>query len=157
MARALRIEYEGAFYHVTTRGNERKKIFFTARDYDKFKEYVFQAQQKFHFILHGYVLMTNHYHLLIETPEKNLQRVMHYINSSYSTYTNTKRDRSGHLFQGRYNAIIVDKDSYLLELSKYIHLNPDTGEGDAHAFHAFPLVANVRSGGMVMSCHAKPE
>jgi len=77
MARAFRIEYEGALYHVTARGNERKKIFFTKRDYEKFKEYVAAAQHKFHFILHCYVLMTNHYHLLIETPEKNLQRVMH--------------------------------------------------------------------------------
>ena len=124
MARALRIEFEGALYHVTSRGNERKNIFFTKRDYEKFKEYVSEAEKKFRFILHCYVLMTNHYHLLIETPEKNLQRVMHYINSSYSVYTNTKRRRSGHLFQGRYKAIIVDRDNYILELSRYIHLNP---------------------------------
>lgn len=124
MTRPLRIEFEGAFYHVTSRGNERKKIFFTPRDYDKFKEYVAEAERKFGFILHGYVLMTNHYHLLIETPDKNLQKIMQYINSCYSTYTNVKRGRSGHLFQGRYKAIIVDKDSYLAELSKYIHLNP---------------------------------
>lgn len=124
MARALRIEYEGAFYHVTSRGNERKKIFFTKRDYEKFKEYIWEGKKKFKFILHCYVLMSNHYHLLIETPEKNLQRIMHYINCSYSTYTNTKRKRCGNLFQGRYKAIVVDKDKYLLELSRYIHLNP---------------------------------
>lgn len=124
MTRPLRIEYEGALYHVTSRGNERKNIFFTPRDYEKFKEYIAEGSRKFHFILHCYVLMSNHYHLLIETPEKNLQRIMQYINSSYSTYTNTKRRRSGHLFQGRYKAIIVDKDSYLVELSRYIHLNP---------------------------------
>jgi putative transposase len=124
MARALRIEYEGAVYHVTVRGNERRKIFFSKRDYEKLKEYLSEAQDKYRFILHAYVLMTNHYHLIIETPEKNLSKIMHYVNSSYTTYTNIKRKRSGHLFQGRYKAIVVDKDSYLLELSRYLHLNP---------------------------------
>lgn len=124
MARALRIEYEGAVYHVTVRGNERRKIFFSKRDYEKFKEYLGEAKEKYRFLLHAYVLMTNHYHLIIETPEKNLSKIMHYLNSSYTTYTNIKRKRSGHLFQGRYKSIVVDKDSYLLELSRYLHLNP---------------------------------
>jgi putative transposase len=124
MARPLRVEYEGAFYHVTARGNERGKIFFSKRDYEKFKEYIAAAKERFGFILHAYVLMTNHYHMIIETPEKNLSKIMHYINSSYTIYTNIKRKRSGHLFQGRYKAILVDKDSYLLELSRYLHLNP---------------------------------
>lgn len=124
MARPLRIEYEGALYHVTTRGNERGKVFFTKADYRKFKEYLREGQTKYGFILHCYVLMTNHYHLLIETPEGNLGKIMHFLNSSYTTYINIKRKRSGHLFQGRYKAILVDKDSYLLELSRYLHLNP---------------------------------
>ena len=124
MARPLRIEFEGAVYHVTARGNERRKIFFSKRDYERFKEYLSEAKEKYRFILHGYVLMTNHYHLLIETPEKNLSKIMHYINSAYTTYTNVKRKRSGHLFQGRFKSIVVDKDSYLLELSRYLHLNP---------------------------------
>lgn len=124
MARPLRIEYEGAVYHVTARGNEKRKVFFSRRDYGKFKEYLANAIEKFGFILHGYVLMTNHYHLIIETPEKNLSKIMHYVNSSYTTYTNIKRRRYGHLFQGRFKAIVVDKDSYLLELSRYLHLNP---------------------------------
>lgn len=124
MARPLRIEYEGALYHVTARGNERGKVFFTKMDYRKFKEYLADAQIKYGFIIHCYVLMTNHYHLLIETPDKNLSKIMHYLNSSYTTYINIKRKRSGHLFQGRYKAILVDRDSYLLELSKYMHLNP---------------------------------
>src|ERR1700687_4751915 len=100
MARPLRIEYEGAVYHVTARGSERGKIFFSKRDFEKFKEYLAEAQEKHGFILHSYVLMTNHYHLIMETPEKNLSRIMHHINSSYTTYTNIKRKRSGHLFQG---------------------------------------------------------
>jgi putative transposase len=124
MARPIRIEYEGAFYHVTARGNERRKIFFSRKDYEKFKEYLADAREKYRFKLHAYVLMTNHYHLLIETPEKNLSRLMHFINSSYTTYTNIKRKRSGHLFQGRYKSIVIDRDSYLLELSRYLHLNP---------------------------------
>jgi putative transposase len=124
VARPLRIEYEDALYHVTARGNEKRKVFFSRRDYDKFKEYLNNAIEKYGFILHGYVLMTNHYHLIIETPEKNLSKIMHYINSSYTTYTNVKKKRYGHLFQGRFKAIVVDRDSYLLELSRYLHLNP---------------------------------
>lgn len=124
MARPLRIEYAGAFYHVTARGNDRKKIFFTQRDYTRFKEYLAQAQERFGCVLHAYVLMGNHYHLLVETPEANLGQVMHYLNGSYTTYINVKRKRSGHLFQGRYKSIVIDKDSYLLTLSRYIHLNP---------------------------------
>jgi len=124
MARQLRLEYEGALYHVTARGNERGKVFFTKADYRKFKEYLHEGQTKYGFILHAYVLMTNHYHLLIETPAGNLSQIMHYVNGSYTTYLNTKRKRSGHLFQGRYKAILVDKESYFLELSRYLHLNP---------------------------------
>ena len=124
MARPLRIEYEGAVYHVTGRGNEQRKIFFSRKDYEKFKEYLADAVEKFSLVLHSYVLMTNHYHLIIETPEKNLSKIMHHINSSYTTYINIKRKRSGHLLQGRFKSIVVDKDSYLLELSRYLHLNP---------------------------------
>lgn len=75
-------------------------------------------------MLHVYVFMTNHYHMIIETPKPNISKVMHYTNGSYTTYINKKRDRSGHLFQGRYKAILIDRDNYLLELSRYIHLNP---------------------------------
>ncbi len=124
MARPLRIQYPNAFYHITSRGNEKRRIFTSDRDCEKFKEYLAQAQEKFGFILHGYVLMRNHYHLIGETPRANLAAVMHFINGSYTTYFNVKRKRSGHLFHGRYKAIVIDQDSYLLELSRYIHLNP---------------------------------
>jgi putative transposase len=124
MARPLRIEYEGAFYHVTTRGNERRRIYYSQSDYEKFKDYLKEAQEKYGYILHCYVLMNNHYHLILETPEANLSRVMHYVNGSYTNYINIKRKRSGHLFQGRYKAILIDRDRYLLELSRYVHLNP---------------------------------
>jgi len=124
MARPLRIEFKGAFYHVTARGNERRKIYYANADYEKFKDYLKDGQEKYGYRLHCYVLMTNHYHLLMETPAGNLSKVMHYINGSYTTHINRKRKRSGHLFQGRYKAILIDQDSYLLELSRYVHLNP---------------------------------
>lgn len=124
MARPLRIEFEGAVYHVTARGNERKKIFFTKTDYEKFLSNLTEAKKKYNILLHSYVLMSNHYHLLIETPDANISRVMHYINSAYTVYINVKRKRSGHLFQGRYKSFVVDANSYMYELSRYIHLNP---------------------------------
>lgn len=124
MARPLRIEYEGAFYHVTSRGNERKRIFHGPKDYERFKHYLSEAQEKYDFLLHGYVLMTNHYHLILETSKANLHQIMHYLNGSYTTYFNLKNGRSGHLFQGRYKGIVIDVDNYLLELSRYLHLNP---------------------------------
>jgi putative transposase len=124
MARPLRIIYEGAFYHVTARGNERKKIFLSRRDYEKFLSYLKDALDKYGVRLHGYALMGNHYHLILETPLANLSSFMHTVNSGYTTYFNIKRNRSGHLFQGRYKAILVEKESYLLELSRYVHLNP---------------------------------
>ena len=124
MARPLRVEYEGAFYHVTTRGNERKKIFLSGRDYSRFLSKLTESLQKYEVVLHAYVLMGNHYHLIVETPHGNLSAFMQAVNSSYTTYFNLKRGRTGHLFQGRYKAIVIDADSYLLELSRYTHLNP---------------------------------
>jgi putative transposase len=124
MARPLRIEYEGAFFHVTARGNERKNIFISKADYEKFLANLKEASERFSVVLHGYVLMKNHYHLIVETPNANLSAFMHAVQSGYTTYFNRKRNRSGHLFQGRFKSILVDKDAYLLELSRYIHLNP---------------------------------
>ncbi len=127
MARPMRIEYVGAFYHVTSRGNERKEIFGGPKDYERFKHYLREAQDKYDFVLHGYVLMTNHYHLILETNKPNLHQIMHYLNGSYTTYFNRLNGRSGHLFQGRYKGIVIDVDNYLLELSRYLHLNPVRG------------------------------
>ncbi len=124
MTRPLRIEYEGAFYHVTSRGNEGRSIFFSKTDYHKFLDYLEAAQERYHCLIHAYVLMTNHFHLLIETPLPNLNQVMHYLNGSYTNFVNLKNGHRGHLLQGRYKAILVDRDNYLLELSRYLHLNP---------------------------------
>ena len=124
MARPLRIEYPGATYHVTSRGNERKAIFRGDLDRRKFLELLSSSVEQFILQLHAYVLMDNHYHLLVETPEGGLSRAVRYLNGVYTQYFNRRHRRVGHLFQGRYKAILIDKDSYLMELSRYIHLNP---------------------------------
>ena len=124
MARALRVRYPGAFYHVTSRGNERKAVFKSKRDREKFLEYLESATQRYDARIHAYCLMDNHYHLLLETPSGNLSQIMRHINGAYTTYFNVKRRRSGHLFQGRYKAILVEMDEYAKELSRYLHLNP---------------------------------
>jgi len=124
MARPLRIEYPGAFYHVINRGNAGENIFKSKRDREKFLEYLQKAGERFSTIIHTYCLMDNHYHLLMETPEPNLSGALQWINVSYALYFNRKRHRSGHLFQGRFKAIVIDADEYLKQLSRYIHLNP---------------------------------
>ncbi len=124
MARPLRIEYAGAFYHITARGNERKDIFKSGKDREQFLSYLASASGRYQAVVHAYCLMTNHYHLLLETPAGNLSQVMRHINGAYTTYFNTKRRRAGHLLQGRYKAILVEADEYAEELSRYIHLNP---------------------------------
>jgi REP element-mobilizing transposase RayT len=124
MARSLRIEYPGAFYHVTSRGNERKAVFKSLRDREKFLTYLESATERYGAVIHVYCLMDTHYHLFIETPSVKLSKIMQHINGAYTTYFNRKRGRSGHLFQGRYKAILVEADEYAMELSRYVHLNP---------------------------------
>jgi len=123
MARQLRIEFEGAFYHITSRGNLRDRIFFDDKDKEIFLDILKRTKERYGYLLHAYALMDNHYHLLIETPKANISQIMQNINTSYTVYTNRKYQRSGHLFQGRFKGIIVDKDEYLMTLSRYIHLN----------------------------------
>ncbi|OGR23969.1 MAG: hypothetical protein A2X83_01780 [Desulfuromonadales bacterium GWD2_54_10] len=124
MARPLRIEYPGAFYHVTSRGNEQKDVFKSQKDREKFLSYLESATERYSAIIHAYCLMSNHYHLLLETPAGNLSQIMRHVNGAYTTYFNIKRKRAGHLFQGRFKAILVEADEYATELSRYIHLNP---------------------------------
>ena len=124
MGRPLRIEYPGAFYHITSRGNERKDIFLDDFDRKKFLEILADYHERYEINIHCFMLMSNHYHLVFETAKANLLKVMHGINSGYTLYFNRKYGRVGHLFQGRYKGILVDKDSYLLELSRYVHRNP---------------------------------
>jgi REP element-mobilizing transposase RayT len=124
VSRPLRIQYSGAFYHVTSRGNEQKEIFRSQKDRDKFLTYLESAVTRYGAVIHAYCLMTNHYHLLLATPGGNLSQIMRHVNGAYTTYFNVKRKRAGHLFQGRYKAILVEADEYATELSRYLHLNP---------------------------------
>jgi len=124
VSRPLRIEYPGAFYHVTARGNERKDIFRDERDRERFLDYLETAVVRYKAVTHAYCLMNNHYHLLLSTPASNLSQIVRHINGAYTVYFNKRHHRFGHLFQGRYRAILVDADEYAGELSRYIHLNP---------------------------------
>ena len=124
MARQIRIEYPGALYHVACRGNARQVIFVDNRDRRAFLRVLRQTADRCHWLCHAYCLMGNHYHLLVETPEANLSVGMRQLNGVYSQAFNRRHERVGHLFQGRYKAILVERDSYLLELSRYIVLNP---------------------------------
>jgi len=124
MARPLRIEYEGAVYHVTSRGNARSDIYLSDEDRETFLDVLGHVVDRFGWICHAYCLMSNHYHLMIETPQANLSRGMRQLNGMYTQHFNRLHDRVGHVFQGRFKSIVVDKDAYLLELSRYIVRNP---------------------------------
>ena len=124
MTRPLRIEYPGALYHVTARGNARQRIYVDAEDYRAFLNLLGKLSERYHWRCHAYCLMSNHYHLLLETPEGNLAAGMRQLNGIYTQAFNRRHHKVGHAFQGRYQAILVDKDRYWLELSRYIVLNP---------------------------------
>lgn len=124
MSRPLRIEYPDAVYHVTARGNARNDIFHSDSDRKIFLKIFSDAVRRFNWLCHAYCLMDNHYHLLIETPDGNLSRGMRQLNGVYTQKYNWLHQKTGHIFQGRYKAILVDKDSYLLELCRYVVLNP---------------------------------
>ena len=124
MARPLRIEYDGAVYHVTSRGNERKSIFKDDEDRMFFLDILKKVNDKYNLLCHAYCLMNNHYHLVIETPDGNLSKGMKQINGVYTQTYNKRHNRVGHIFQGRYKAILIQKESHLLEVSRYVVLNP---------------------------------
>jgi len=128
MARPLRLEIPGAFYHVLARGNERKDIFLDAQDYRRFLRTLGDAAGRHGLRVHAYCLMPNHYHLLLETIRPELSSGMHRINSLYSQHFNRRHDRIGHLFQGRLKALLVGKNSYFLAVHRYIHQNPILAE-----------------------------
>lgn len=128
MARPLRIQYPGAWYHVTSRGNEKAAIFKVDEDRLKFLSLLGEKSKELNVEVHCYCMKKNHFHLILRTPLANLNRFMQRFNTAYIMYFNKKHDRVGHLYQGRYKAILVDADSYLMELSRYVHLNPVRGE-----------------------------
>jgi len=124
MARPLRIEFSGALYHITSRGNAQAPIFLVDKDRERFLAVLEDVVEEFNWVCHAYCLMVNHYHLLIETPEGNLSSGMRQINGVYTQAFNRRHGRAGHLFQGRFKALLVQKENYLLELCRYIILNP---------------------------------
>ncbi|OFZ97179.1 MAG: addiction module toxin RelE [Betaproteobacteria bacterium RBG_19FT_COMBO_58_11] len=128
MSRPLRIEFAHGLYHVTSRGDGREDIYLTDADRELFLSVLAETHERFNWVIHAYCLMDNHYHLLVQTPEGNLSQGMRQLNGVYTQRFNRKHGRVGHVFQGRYKAIIVQKESYLLELARYIVLNPVRAE-----------------------------
>ncbi|MBM4307618.1 MAG: transposase [Deltaproteobacteria bacterium] len=124
MARPLRIEFPGAVYHVTSRGNERKPIFKDDQDRKILLDILADVTLRYNWLCHAYCLMDNHYHLLIDTPDGNLSIGMRQLNGIYTQRFNKRHGRVGHLFQGRFKAVLVQKDSHLLEVCRYVVLNP---------------------------------
>jgi putative transposase len=124
MSRSWRIEYEGAYYHLLSRGNEGSDIFINKDDRFIFLDTIGEMSERFEMEVHAYVLMDNHYHLLVRTRQANLKKAMQWFGTTYTQRYNRQHFRSGHLFQGRYKSIIVQNDAYLLQLSYYIHRNP---------------------------------
>ena len=124
MARPLRLELANAFYHVTSRGDGRENIYLSDDDRIAWLETLAQVCERFNWVCHAYCQMTNHYHLVIETPDANLSKGMRQLNGVYTQRFNRSHQRVGHVFQGRFKAILVEKDSYLLELARYVVLNP---------------------------------
>jgi putative transposase len=124
MARPLRIELAGGLYHVTSRGDRREDIYFDDADRVQWLRIVGDVCKRFNWVCHAWCQMTNHYHIVVETPEGNLSQGMRQLNGVYTQWINRTHDRVGHVFQGRYKAILVEKDSYLLELARYVVLNP---------------------------------
>jgi putative transposase len=124
MSRPLRLQYPGALYHVTARGNARQAIVRDDTDRQRFVATVATMVEQYQVVCHAWVLMNNHYHLLLETPRANLSQALRHLNGVYTQAFNRRHRRVGHLFQGRYKAIIVEQEAYLLELCRYVVLNP---------------------------------
>jgi putative transposase len=124
MARPLRIDIAGALHHVTCRGNERRPIFRSNRDRERFLELLAEAVKRFRWSVTVWVLMSNHFHLVIQTHEANLSRGMQWLNGTYADWFNRRHERSGHLFQGRFKSFLIDGDTYFAEVLRYVVLNP---------------------------------
>ena len=124
MTRPIRVEYPGAVYHVTARGNERRRTFRDDEDRRLFLATLAEGVKQSGLRVHGYCLMPNHYHLLVETPRGNLSRAIGWLQTTYTIRFNHRHRRSGHLFQGRFKAQVVEADSYAMTLLRYVHLNP---------------------------------
>jgi putative transposase len=124
MARAARVQIAGGMYHVTARGNRRQPLFEDDCDRDRFIAFLGRTIEGYSWVCHGYCLMDNHYHLVVETPRANLSRGMHRLNSGYAHWFNWRHDFDGHLFQSRFHAVLVESHWHQIELSRYLAINP---------------------------------
>ena len=149
MARPLRIEYPGALYHVTARGNARQDIFLDDEDRRRFLGVLGHVVARFYLRLHAYCLMDNHFHLVVETPKANLSKAMRQLNGVYTQAFNRLHGRVGHVLQGRFKAIIVDRNNYLLELCRYVVLNPvrakATRKADTYPWSSYQATSGLTS------------
>ena len=156
MARPLRIEFPGALYHVTARGNARAAIYLDDPDRELFLDTLSQIVERFNWLCHAYCLMGNHYHLMIETPDGNLTAGMRQLNGVYTQRFNRRHRRVGHLLQGRFKAIVVDRDSYLLELCRYVVLNPVRARmvkrASEYRWSSYRTTAGITNAPSFMSC-----
>jgi putative transposase len=150
MARPLRLEYENALYHVTSRGDRREDIYWSDDDRHAWLAVLAHVCERFNWRVYAYCLMTNHYHLLVQTPDGNLSAGMRQLNGVYTQRSNRAHGRSGHVFQGRFKAILVDEESYLLELARYVVLNPvragmvaDAGEWPWSSYQSTVAAPNI--------------
>ena len=124
MPRKRRVWYPGAIYHVMSRGNRKEDIFKTESDYMDFLECIESAKEEFGFLIHALCLMTNHFHIVLETKDQEIWRIMHKVLLTYAVCYNKKYNLTGHLFGNRYRAQVIETERYFLEVSRYIHLNP---------------------------------
>ncbi|NOZ20487.1 MAG: transposase [Planctomycetes bacterium] len=125
MGSGYRVSFAGGVFHVTTRGNNREKIFLDEDDFRRYKTLLRRYRNKFHFKLYSYALMPNHVHLLLETcADGSISKIMHALNTAYAVYFNSKYDHVGHVFQGRFHSAVVDSETYLLRVMRYMDLNP---------------------------------
>ncbi len=152
MSRPLRLEFSGALYHVTSRGDRREDIFLDALDRQAWLATLTQCCERYNWVIHAWCQMSNHYHMVVETPEPNLSAGMRQLNGVYTQAFNRRHNRVGHLYQGRFKAILIDRDSYLLELLRYVVLNP-VRAGMAKSVSEWPW----SSYHAVMGTQAKPQ
>lgn len=147
MARPLRLEFPGAVYHLTARGNARNAIFVDDEDREMFLACLGEVVLRCTWLCHAYCLMDNHYHLLVETPDGNLSRGMRQLNGVYTQRFNRRHGQTGHVFQGRFKAIVVERDGYLLELCRYVVLNPIRAkmvrEIEGHPWSSYPATMGL--------------
>jgi len=147
MSRPLRIEYPNAIYHITSRGNAQANIFLDDEDRELFLKTLEDVIKRFGWLCHAYCLMDNHYHLMVETPQSNLCSGMRQLNGVYTQRFNRAHQRVGHVFQGRYKSILVERDVYLLELCRYVVLNPVrakmVGEANQWSWSSYAATAGL--------------